>query len=50
MSNNERHKLICEYTWGVIPVDTKWASGTGIYKEMEPKLLLEGIIKPLKSN
>lgn len=41
----QRYVTISEYTWGCVPIDVDWAIGTNIYKEMEAKLLVSGIIK-----
>lgn len=43
----QRYIIISEYTWGCMPIDVDWAIGTNIYKEMEAKLLLFGVIKSL---
>lgn len=43
----EKYVTICELTWGGSPIDVDWAIGTNIYKEMEAKLLLSGVIKSL---
>lgn len=43
----QKYVTICELTWGCSPIDINWAIGTNIYKEMEAKLLLTGIIKSL---
>ncbi|MFA6570739.1 MAG: hypothetical protein WCT77_05820 [Bacteroidota bacterium] len=43
----EKYVTICELTWGCSPIDVDWAIGTNIYKEMEAKLLLSGVIKSL---
>ena len=41
----DKYVIICELTWGCSPLDVDWAIGTNIYKDMETKLLLSGIIK-----
>lgn len=41
----ERYVLICEYTWGCVPVEINWAMETKIYKEMEKKLINSNIFK-----
>jgi hypothetical protein len=41
----QRYITVSEYTWGCVPIDVDWATGTNIYKEMEAKLLLSGVIK-----
>jgi hypothetical protein len=41
----QRYITVSEYTWGCVPIDVDWAIGTNIYKEMEAKLLLSGVIK-----
>jgi len=43
----QRYIIISEYTWGCVPIDVDWATGTNIYKEMEAKLLLSDVIKSL---
>lgn len=43
----QKYVTICELTWGCSPIDVDWAIGTNIYKEMEAKLLLSGVIKSL---
>ena len=43
----QRYITISEYTWGCVPIDVDWATGTNIYKEMEAKLLLSDVIKSL---
>lgn len=43
----EKYVTICELTWGGSPIDVDWAIKTNIYKEMEAKLLLSGVIKSL---
>lgn len=43
----EKYVTICELAWGCSPIDVDWAVGTNIYKEMEAKLLLSGVIKSL---
>lgn len=43
----EKYVTICELTWGCSPIDVDWSIGTNIYKEMEVKLLLSGVIKSL---
>lgn len=41
---NKIYVLVCEYTWGCIPHDIKWAIGTSIYQQMQDKLINKGII------
>lgn len=43
----QRYITITEYTWGCVPIDVDWATGTNIYREMEAKLLLSDVIKSL---
>lgn len=43
-----RHRLICEYTWGAIPLDYEWAVNSPIYIKMEAKLIERGIISTVK--
>ena len=43
----KKYVTICELTWGNSPINVDWAIITNIYKEMEAKLLLTGIIKSL---
>mgnify|MGYP001579504567 CR=1 FL=1 len=40
-----KYVVICELTWGCVPIDVDWAIGTNIYKDMETKLILSGVIK-----
>lgn len=47
MQYSQRHTIICEYTWGGVPIDINWSVQTSIYKQMEISLIQRGIIKPL---
>ena len=40
-----RHEIICEYTWGSVPVDKEWAIKSPRYKDTEEKLEKWGFIK-----
>lgn len=43
-----RHEIICQYTWGSVPVDKDWAIiNSPRYKDTEEKLIKWGFIKPL---
>ena len=46
----QRYVTISEYTWGCVPIDVNWATGTHIYKDMEAKLLLSNIITSFIDN
>lgn len=39
-----KYCLICEYTWGCVPVEIDWAIETKIYKAMELKLIEQDLI------
>lgn len=43
----QKYITICQYTWGCSPIDVNWAINTNIYKNVESKLLLIGVIKLL---
>ncbi len=44
IEQKQRYITVCEYTWGCVPIDVEWASETNIYKEMEAKLNLYGVM------
>lgn len=39
-----RHEIICQYTWGSVPVDKEWAIKSPFYKDTEEKLEKWGFI------